>query len=123
MYKPQGYTDVSPYLIVEDAQATLDFLARVFAAEALRVHRDESGIIRHGEAQVGDSVVMVGQADGGTDAHIHVYVADPDDAFNRAIAAGAKIIQPLDLQPDGDRRGGVRDANGTNWWIASQRGE
>ena len=32
MYKPAGHNSLSPYLIVEDAQQTLDFIAAVFSA-------------------------------------------------------------------------------------------
>jgi PhnB protein len=35
-YKPDDYSTVSPYLIVDGADATIDFLKRVFAAVELR---------------------------------------------------------------------------------------
>ena len=42
-YKPAGYTSVSPYLIVRDAERTLAFVAAVFGAERLRMIRHEDG--------------------------------------------------------------------------------
>ncbi|WP_118133179.1 VOC family protein [Oceanicella sp. SM1341] len=120
MYKPHGYPDLSAYLVVADAQATLDFAARAFGAELLRCFRDEEGVIRHAELRIGDSVVMLGQMPGGPEAHLHLYVADPDAVQARALAAGVAEVAPQELKPDGDRRGGVRDANGTTWWIARQ---
>ena len=120
MYKPEGYPDVSAYLIVEDAEATLAFLEAVFSAPRLRVHRRDDGSIMHAEARVGDSVVMVGQMPGGPSAHVHVYVDDVDAHFARAEAAGGEVVAPPETKPDGDRRGGVRDPNGITWWLAQQ---
>lgn len=118
MYKPEGYGDVAPYLIVADARAALEFVAGVFAAETLHTHESEDGSIVHAETRIGDSIVMMGQMPGGPEAHIHVYCEDPDGAFSRAVAAGATVVQDVQVKGDGDRRGGVKDGNGTTWWIA-----
>ncbi len=120
MYKPENYPDMSPYLVVDDAQATLDFLRQAFGSEPLRIFRTDAGNILHAEARVGDGVVMIGESPGGPDAHIHVYIEDVEAAFERARAAGGTIVQDLVLKDDGDRRGGIRDVNGTTWWIARQ---
>ena len=122
MHKPDGHTDISPYLIVDDAQAVLDFLAAVFDAPTLRIERGPDGRIEHAEARVGDGVVMMGQAPGGAGAHVHVYVPDPEEAFARALAAGGGQVQPLERRGDGDLRGGVADGHGTTWWIARTDG-
>jgi len=122
-YKPSGYTSAAPYLLVADAEATLAFTAVVFGAEPLRVIRgDDDGAIRHAEFRIDDTIVMVGQMSGGAQAHVHVYVDDPDAAFARALAAGATPVQVVAVQDDGDRRGGVRDANGTTWWLGRAGG-
>jgi uncharacterized glyoxalase superfamily protein PhnB len=117
-YKPKGYTSVSPYLVVDDATVTLDFAASVFAAETLHVVRRDDGTIRHAEIRIDDTVVMVGQMPGGPPAHLHVYLEDPDAAFARALDAGASQVEPIALKEEGERRGGIRDANGTTWWLA-----
>jgi uncharacterized glyoxalase superfamily protein PhnB len=121
-YKPSGYTSAAPYLIVADAEATLAFTAAVFGAEPLRVIRGDDGALRHAELRIDDTVVMVGPMGGGPEAHVHVYVDDPDAAFGRALAAGATPVQAVAVQDDGDRRGGVRDANGTTWWLGRAGG-
>lgn len=120
MYKPVGYTDLSPYLIVEDAQSLLNFIRDAFSGEQLRVHLKDNGDIMHAESRIGDSVIMIGQMPGGSGAHIHLYVPDPKPVFDRAVACGAEIVQNLVRKGDGDRRGGVRDPSGTTWWIAQQ---
>lgn len=90
MFKPENYTSVSPYLIVGDARATLDFVARVFDAPTLFTHEDAEGTPRHAEFRIDDSVLMVGQAAEAAPAHVHVYLANPDVAYARALAAGAR---------------------------------
>lgn len=119
-WKPEGYTSVSPYLIVSDAQATLNFAQAVFDAERLRLHRREDGGIKHAEFRIDDTVVMVGEMSGGATAHIHVYVPDADAAFALALATGGNAVQEMTHSGDGDYRGGVADANGTVWWISQQ---
>lgn len=121
-WKPEGYTSVAPYLIVTDAQATLDFAAAVFGGETLSVRRGASGAITHAEMRIDDTVVMLGQAPGGPAAHVHVYVADPDGAQRAALAFGAAEVEPVQDRPEGVRRGGVRDANAITWWLSRDRG-
>ena len=41
MYKPTGYTSLSPYLLLADAEAALTFIKQVFGAEPLAVYRGE----------------------------------------------------------------------------------
>lgn len=118
-YKPDGYTDLAPYLIVSDAEAVLTFCEIVFAAERLRVVPADHGGILHAECRIGDTVLMMGEAEGPS-AILHLYLADPDAAFARAIAIGAKVIQPMTEKGDGDRRGGVRAPDGTLWYLSRQ---
>ena len=118
-HKPDGYTDLAPYLLVRDAEAVLSFCETVFGAERLRVFSNESGGILHAECRIGDSVLMMGEAEG-PPAMLHLYLDDPDAAFDRAIAAGAEVIQPMMEKGDGDRRGGLRAPDGTQWFVARQ---
>ncbi|MGB7244129.1 MAG: VOC family protein [Sulfitobacter sp.] len=121
-YKPDGYTSVAPYLIVRDAEASLAFVETVFQAVRLRVIPRDTGGIMHAEARIDDTVVMMGEMPEGPDAHVHIYVAEPQVVFQRALDAGGQVVQALKDMGDGDMRGGVSDANGTVWWIASQIG-
>jgi PhnB protein len=119
-YKPEGYTDVSPYLIVQDLEGVLRFLEAAFGAKRLRFIRREDESPMHAEARIGDSVVMMGQADGGAPSHVHVYVADVRASYDAALAAGASAVQAPRDQGDGDMRAGVRDLSETTWWISTQ---
>jgi uncharacterized glyoxalase superfamily protein PhnB len=50
---------------------------------------------------------------------LHLYMEDVDAVYQRAIQAGAKSIREPADQPQGDRMGGVEDAFGNQWWIAT----
>ena len=123
-YKPDGYNSVSPYLVVDGAAATIEFLKQAFDAVELRRYAGEAGKIMHAEVRIDDTVVML--ADGVPPewpallAHVHVYVSDVDAAYARALEAGAVSIQAPEKKEDADKRGGVQDAGGTTWWIATK---
>jgi PhnB protein len=123
-YKPEGYNSVSPYLVVNGAAATIAFLVEVFGAVKLRQIPNDEGKLIHAEVRIDDTVVMI--ADGGDDwspipCHVHIYVSDVDATYKRAIAAGAMSVQePINKKDDEDKRGGVKDAGGTTWWIATK---
>jgi PhnB protein len=124
-HKPSGYTSVAPYLIVNGAAGTIEFLKLVFGAQELRVFQSKDGGVRHGEVRIDDTVVMVADAVEGWAAipsHVHVYVADVDDTYGRALAAGAESVQEPVKKDDEDKRGGIKDAGGTTWWIATRVG-
>ncbi|MDX8355594.1 VOC family protein [Cognatiyoonia sp. IB215182] len=108
-------------MIVKDAEATLQFLEAVFGAARLRVHaREEGSGIAHAEARIDDTVIMMGEMPEAGEANVHVYVADADAVFERAIQAGGRIVQEMTRSGDGDYRGGVADGNGGVWWISTQ---
>jgi uncharacterized glyoxalase superfamily protein PhnB len=124
-YKPEGYASVAPYLLVKGADATIEFLVRVFGAKELRRYTGEDGRVRHAEVRIDDSVVML--ADGmeawpPMPAYVHIYVPDVDQTYRRALEAGATSVQEPVQKEDEDRRGGVQDAGGTTWWIATRVG-
>jgi PhnB protein len=123
LYKPNHYSTVSPYLIVTGATKTIEFLEKVFAAVELRRFPDANGKITHAEVRIDDTVVML--ADGGdgwpsVPSNVHVYVSDVDATYQRALEAGATSVQEPIKKEDEDKRGGVKDAGGTTWWIATK---
>ena len=122
-YKPTNYTDLSPYLIVDGAQRTIDFLVEVLGAERLRHFPAPDGKVMHAEVRIGDSVVMIADGNEGwppIGAHVHVYVEDVEATYRRALEAGAESVQEPVRRDDEDRRGGVKDPGGTTWWIATR---
>jgi Uncharacterized protein conserved in bacteria len=126
-YKPEGYSSVSPYLVVKDANRVIEFLKETFAARELRRFNNSDGSIMHAEVQVADTVIMI--ADGGGewppfDSWLHVYVSDVDAVYQRALKAGGVSVQEPQIKSgDFDKRGGVKDSSGNTWWIATQVAE
>jgi PhnB protein len=122
-YKPAGHSSVSPYLTCDGAARTIEFLVRVFdAVELMRIPNERGGVM-HAEVRVDDTVVMLSDGAPGfppTPSNVHVYVADVDATYRRALEAGAESVQPPTKKDDPDKRGGVRDAGGTTWWIATK---
>ena len=118
-FKPAGHPVVSPFLLVSDAAAMLDFLRAAFdAIELCRVPAPD-GSIKHAEVRIGDSIIMVGGRANLIACSTHVYVPDVDGTFRLALAAGASsIAEPRDL-PYGDRSAGLRDPQGNLWWIGT----
>lgn len=124
-YKPENYSAVSPYLVVNGAAGTIEFLVNALGGEELRRFEND-GVITHAEVRLDDSVIML--ADGGHPAppfpsHVHIYVPDVDAAYQRALDAGATSVQEPSRRDssDTDKRGGVVDAGGTTWWLATQQ--
>ncbi len=122
-FKPDGYTSVAPYLTVNGAKGTIEFLIRVFDAAPLRIIPGGDGGIAHGEVRIDDTVIMFTDAVEGwpaTPSHVHIYVEDVDKVFDRAIAAGASVVKHPVQEGDTDRRGGFMDDGGTTWWVSTQ---
>ena len=126
---PEGYHSVTPYLIVDDAKAAIDFYARAFGAEEkFRLPMGER--IGHAEIKIGDSFIMLAdefpemghlgpKSRGGPTCSLMLYVEDVDTAFPRAVAAGATEQRPVADQFWGDRMGTLVDPFGHQWSLAT----
>jgi PhnB protein len=122
-YKPEGASSVSPYLIVDGADGTIGFLVKVFGAVELRRFPGRDGKLIHAEVRIDDTVVMLADSVPqwpAVPSHVHVYVPDVDATYRRALEVGATSVQEPLKKDDEDKRGGVRDAGGTTWWIATR---
>jgi PhnB protein len=58
---------------------------------------------------------------GGTPVHLHMYVENVDAVVNQAIAAGAKLLRPVQDQFYGDRLGTVSDPYGHVWHVSTHK--
>ena len=127
---PDGYHTATPYLIVNDAAAALEFYKNAFGAtERLRIPAP-GGKIGHAEITIGDSPIMLAdehpeigarspQSFGGSPVSIMLYVEDVDAFVKRAVAAGAKVVRPVQDQFYGDRSGTLADPAGHVWHVAT----
>lgn len=125
-------TSPIPHLVVNDAEAAIDFYARAFGAvlESKVPHQDGKRLM-HAHLMIGDgplflvddfpeyefAVAMSPARLGGSSITIHLQVPDADEAWNRAIDAGAVSVMDLQDQFWGDRYGVVKDPFGHYWSI------
>ena len=127
---PDGYPQVTPYLIVDGAQAAIDFYSSVFGATERMRMPGPGGKIGHAELQLGDSLLMVSdefpemggrspRTVGGSPVIVSVYVDDVDAVFERAVQAGATALRPVETQFYGDRAGQFEDPFGHQWSVAT----
>jgi PhnB protein len=121
-YTPKGLNNVNVYMHPLRAEPVINFLKRAFGAREIAKYASPDGVVHHAEIRVGDSVVEMGEAQGKyppMPTMFYLYVPDCDAVYQRALQAGAtSIAEPVD-QPYGDRSGGVKDAFGNQWYIAT----
>jgi uncharacterized glyoxalase superfamily protein PhnB len=116
------YRTLTPYLVVPDADAEIRFLKDAFGATEGQCQRQADGSVMHAELNVGNSLVMLGQAGNewkALSAALYVWVPDVDAAYARALAAGAASQSAPEDKPYGHRNAGVVDQNDITWWIGS----
>jgi PhnB protein len=129
---------VMPFMYIEDAAGAFEFYQKVFGATELQREVQPGGKVSHLQMAIGETRLMLRDATtkdlaeyrakgfartphqlGGTPLHLYIYVPDPDAVFNRAIAAGSKVTDPLGDQEWGDRCGGFQDPFGHIWYVAT----
>ena len=127
---PEGYPSLSPYLIVRDGAAAIEFYQKVFGA-TLRMKLDApGGRVGHAELEIGNALVMLADEHpemgalapttiGGTPVGLHLYLEDVDAVAKKAIAAGATLKRPVENQFYGDRLGSIIDPFGHLWHIST----
>jgi uncharacterized glyoxalase superfamily protein PhnB len=104
-----------------DAAAALDFLERAFGFRRVADYRDDDGNVAHAELAYGTGMVMVsGARDDLYGPHVgqgwaYVVVDDADGHYERAQAAGAEILRPVEDQDYGSRDYSARDPEGNIW--------
>jgi PhnB protein len=122
------YSPVSVYLMVDNGNAALDFYKRAFGAEVLETYPYE-GKLGHATIKINGSDVMLSdefpeantgvrspKSLGGTTCSVSLMVNDADAWFEKARAAGAEVIRPLNDEFYG-RSGKLRDPFGHTWGI------
>jgi len=130
---PEGYQTVTPSLTLDNAAEAIEWYKKALGAEELARAVGPDGKIMHAEIRVGNSRIMLndpmmGQKTpkgmGGSPASLWVYTEDCDSMFNRAVAAGAKVLPGMGQLQDqfwGDRSGSFTDPQGYNWTIATHK--
>jgi len=124
----RGFRMVTPYLVAEDGLALLEFAKNGLGAEELMRAVMPNGV--HGEVRIGDTTLMMGGGIAGKKlagplqrGALHIYVEDADAVTEKAVAAGASLIDELRDQEYGERSSTVKDPAGNYWYIATAKGE
>lgn len=131
-YIPKGYNSITPYLIIKGAAEAIDYYKNVFGATELFRMPGPDGRIGHAELKIGDSHIMLADefpemnhraptTDGSSPISMLLYVEDVDSIVERAVAAGAKILKPVQDQFYGDRSGFIQDPFGHLWGVATHK--
>jgi PhnB protein len=126
--KPEG--NLAPHLVCAGAADAIEFYKKAFGAEEMLVLAGDDKKIMHAALSIDGSRVMLvdenrnygllsPKALNGTPVIIHLNVPDVDRFFERAVAAGAKVIMPVADMFWGDRYGVVEDPWGHRWSIAT----
>ncbi len=129
---PAGYHTVTPYLVCRGAAGAIDFYKRAFGAKEKVRMPGPNGKVAHAEIQIGDSRVMLGEEApemgakspdtlGGSTVGVFVYVKNVDAFTDKAIAAGATVLMPVQDMFWGDRYGKLKDPFGHEWSIATHK--
>jgi PhnB protein len=127
---PKEYAGVTPYLCVHDGAAAIEFYKQGFGATEKMRLPDPNGKIGHAEVKIGNALVMIAdefpehghispKTLGGSTVKLHMYVEDVDAFFEKAVAAGAKVLIPVADQFYGDRSGRLEDPFGHIWLVST----
>ena len=126
--RPDGFHAVTPYLTVKNASEALEFYKRAFGARERMRMPTPDGKIAHAELQIADSIVMMGeecpehgsvspQTLEGSPVSLVLYVENVDEAFGRAVNAGASVQEAVADKFWGDRAGSLTDPFGHRWML------
>ncbi len=123
---------ITPYLMVDDTAAAIDWYATVFGAIETRPRlvapdgtcMNAEVVIAGSRIMLADEMPSVGSVSPaslpGTSVVLNLHVPDVDAVFERAVKAGAEVVFPVSDQFYGDRTGRVRDPFGHAWILATR---
>ena len=128
---PPGVSPLTPYLIVSNAKAMIEFYQKVFGATETGRFNQPDGRVGHAELKINGATIMLSdefpdmgfqspKSLGGTRSPVslHIYVENVDEVYKRALAAGATSLREPTDQFYGDRNAQVRDPSGHCWDLA-----
>ena len=128
---PDGYHNLTPFVVVTDAANAIDFYKKAFGAEVISRNDGPDGTVMHAELRIGDSILqlsdpnpqfgLVAPSTGDTvSASLALYCEDVDATFARAVDAGATVREEVQTFVTGDRFGSIRDPYGRRWAIMTR---
>ena len=128
---PEGYTSLTPFLVIDGAAAAIEFYTSVFGAELIEKMDMPGNVIAHAELDFGHGRLQLSDPNpqfglaapevSETSTHSMVlYCPDADEVVARAEAAGATIREPLSTFVTGDRYASIVDPFGQRWAVMTR---
>jgi len=126
-FRPAGVQSLVPQLNLSDALAAIDWYKQALGAELVEepVMDQAKKKVMHAELKIYDSIFFANSIFEGamsvpaSHSSFFLYVPDVDQAYQRAIKAGATSIWEVQDKFWGDRCGGLTDPYGNCWTIAT----
>ncbi len=119
---PEGMHTVTPYLVVNQGSMLLEFIKNAFNGKVTSKMDTEDGKVMHATMKIGDSTIMVSDANERNipvQSMLHVYVDDVDKVYKQALNAKGQSIREPQNEFYGDRSAGIKDPWDNQWWIAT----
>jgi uncharacterized glyoxalase superfamily protein PhnB len=119
---PAGFHSITPFIVVKEAEQLLDFMKHAFGAEMTSMMKDPVGKVMHATARIGNSIIMVCDANEKFEARpcmLYLYVEDVDSVYKKAVHFGGESLREPTDEFYGDRSAGIKDAWNNQWWIAT----
>lgn len=132
---PEGYTSITPFIVVKQPSEAIEFYRNVFDAEVKDVTEfsDANGnkIVVHAELAFGNGNLQLGAAnpayklvlppeEDNACYSLAIYVADVDQVLEKAVARNAKVREPIANFVSGDRFASILDPFGVRWTIMTR---
>lgn len=127
----EGFHSITPMIMYKDARKALDFYKRALGAvERFAMPGPDGKGVMHAELMIGNSIIMMGEempdnpcksaeTAGCSPISFYIYLENVDEAFRKAVDAGAEIKMPVQDMFWGDRAGTVQDPFGYSWMLAT----
>jgi PhnB protein len=127
---PEGMHTVTPHLVCAGAAGAIEFYKKAFNAVEMARVPGPQGKLMHACISIGDSPVWLvdefpdcggfgPKSLKGSPVTLHLQVEDVDAQVKQAVAAGAKVVMPVEDMFWGDRYGRLEDPYGHSWSVAS----
>ncbi len=121
-------TIFAPHLQTKNVLAGMEYYKKAFGASELRRRENSDGTVHVAEMSIGGAIFhiheeVVGKKQmspktlNGVTSLIGIFVPDPDDMINNAVAEGGVLLSPMQDYDYGYRQGEVMDPDGHHWLI------
>jgi PhnB protein len=132
---PDGFTSLTPFLVVTDGPAAIDFYCDAFGASVVSRMDGPDGRVQHAELQfeqgrlqladaMPDFKLVAPEVVTGHDPAVNhstvLYCRDVDAVVARAQQLGATVREPVSTFVTGDRFGSILDPFGHRWAVMTR---